>query len=440
MPASPSSSKSPSPTGGKASLRDLAPWAGLIGLLSLATFFEGFDTKLASLVQPVIGAEFGASTEELGLVLGLSSVGMVLAFFVLHLADRFGRRPVFLWALGAYALLTLATALSPDLWTFTGFQLFARMAMVVELNLAYVILGETLPASIRGRANGLLGAFAAVGAAVPAALLAPLEWAGFGWRGLFVVGAIPLLLYPLYWRRIRETPAFEQRRAARTASPFAETRDTFVALFSPRLRGRMIAITSVWLVVAFWSGTAHYFFVLYAYREQGWDASNLAWLPLGTIPFGFVGYALAGLAMDRLGRRAATSFYLVAAFLATAFCYQSSASWALYLGWFLLIGINGIWTIVTTWTTELFPTELRSTALGVSNLLLGRLGFVIGPIVAGRLSTAWGSMADAIPTLASVTLACLPIVWWALPETRGIELSARTDATEEPGSGSEEER
>ena len=34
--------------------------------MSVATLFEGFDTKLASLVLPVIGREFGAGREALG--------------------------------------------------------------------------------------------------------------------------------------------------------------------------------------------------------------------------------------------------------------------------------------------------------------------------------------------------------------------------------------
>ena len=44
--------------------------ARLFALLTIATFFEGFDTRLVALVQPVIGHEFGASRAELGRVVG----------------------------------------------------------------------------------------------------------------------------------------------------------------------------------------------------------------------------------------------------------------------------------------------------------------------------------------------------------------------------------
>lgn len=398
----------------------MGPYSGLFALLCLATFFEGFDTKLASLVQPVIGREFGASTEELGGALGISTLGMALGFFAILLADTIGRRPVFLGALFSYALLTLATAFAPDLITFTALQFFARMAMVVELFVAYLILSEEMPAEIRGRVNGLFASTAALGAAVPDGLLAPLDSAGLGWRGLFLVGSLPLLLLPLYFKRIRETNAFLVR--TRSAAGYGEEfKASARALWSSAHRGRLIRITGVWVAINFWSGTALYFFTLYTFGDRGWNATDLQILPWGTIPIGLAGYIVSGIVMDRFGRRLAASAYLVSAFAATLLCYRSTDDVSIYLGFFLLTGLGGVWTIVTTWTTELFPTEMRATALGLANLLIGRLGLAAGPIVAGQLSTAWASTPDAISVLAGVTLLALPLVW-SLPETNGIDL------------------
>jgi putative MFS transporter len=416
------------PEGGLQALSQLKPHAGLFALLCIATFFEGFDTKLASLVQPVIGQEFGATTGQLGTALGISSFGMVLAFFVIRLADTVGRRPIFLIALFAYALLTLATAFSPNLIVFTALQFFARMAMVIELFLAYLILSEEMPANIRGRVNGLFASTAALGAAFPDALLSPLEDLGLGWRGLFMIGSLPLLLFPLYIRRIPETRAFAERPPSdqRYGDEFKASAR---ALWSSVHRTKLICVTGLWLAINFWSGTALYFFTLYTFGERDWDAGDLQVLPWGTIPFGLAGYVLSGFAMDRFGRRRAASGYLLAAFGATAFCYGSSETSSIYLGIFLLTGLGGVWTIVTTWTTELFPTELRATALAVANNLIGRMGLVLGPIVAGQLSAAWGSTSDAIIALGTVTVLVLPLVW-LLPETNAIDLRGDGTRTE----------
>ena len=393
-------------------------------MLTIATFFEGFDTRLVSLVQPVIGREFGASKEELGFVVGLSSLGMVFSFFVIQLADRVGRRPVFLGALAGYALLTLATAFAPNLFAFTLLQVFARMAMVVELGLAYLILSEEMPAKIRGRVNGVFGGCVALGASVPDALLHPLDQWGIGWRGLFLIGALPLFLFPFYVRNLEETSAFRARKAKTRGggSTFAEHLTLLRVLVSSANRMRLLSITSLWFLVNFWSGTALYSFTLFAFDERGWRPEDLVLLPLGTIPCGLFGYSLAGFAMDRIGRRSAASLYLAAACAATIACYQASGSAAILAGYFALIGLGGVWAIVTTWTAELFPTELRATATGFSNNLVGRLGLVFGPIVAGLLGGALASTADAVSLLAIAPLLGIPIVW-TLPETNAIALS-----------------
>jgi putative MFS transporter len=394
----------------------------LFALLALCTLFEGFDTKLASLVLPVIGREFGAGPAELGDALAASSLGMLAAFLVMRVADRAGRRPVFLAAVAGYAALTLATAFAPTLFAFTALQIGARLLMVVELSLAYLILSEELPPEARGRANGLLGAYASVGASIPALLLAPLEAAGPGWRGLFALGALPLLLLPVYARHLRETPVFARSGGARPglAGEAAALRE----LAGPGRRALLAGIGALWVTVSFWSGTALYFFTYYVFEERGWTARDLQWLTLGTIPTGFAGYWLAGWLMDRAGRRPAAAAYLLLSTLATALCFQSEDARAIAAAYWALIGLSGLWTIASTITAELYPTELRAVALGITNHLLGRIGLVLGPLAAGRLAAALGSTGDAVTWLSLVNLACVPVFLWLVPETRGTRLDA----------------
>jgi len=393
----------------------------LFALLAVCTLFEGFDTKLASLVLPVIGREFGAGPEELGDALAASSLGMLAAFLVMRVADRVGRRPVFLAAVAGYAALTLATAFARSLAWFTALQAAARLLMVVELALAYLILSEELAPEARGRANGLLGAFASVGASIPALLLAPLDEAGVGWRGLFAAGALPLLLLPVYAKSLRETPAFASAAAARPG--LAGELRALRELAGRGRRARFAGITALWVTVSFWSGSALYFFTYFVFEERGWTARDLQWLTLGTIPTGFAGYWLAGWLMDRFGRRAAAVAYLLLASLATAACFQSDSSRAIAAAYWALIGLGGLWTIASTITAELYPTELRAAALGITNHLLGRVGLVLGPLATGRLAVALGSTGDAVTWLALVNLACVPIFLALVPETRGTVLA-----------------
>jgi putative MFS transporter len=394
----------------------------LFPLLALCTLFEGFDTKLASLVLPVIGREFGAGPEALGDALAASSLGMMAAFLVMRVADRAGRRPVFLASVAGYAALTLATAFASSLASFTALQLVARLLMVVALALAYVILSEELPPEARGRANGMLGAFASVGASIPALLLAPLEDLGVGWRGLFGCGAVPLLLLPVYWRHLRETPVFAQAEAARSGT--AGELGAFRELLGAGHRARFAGITALWITVSFWSGTALYFFTYYVFEERGWTARDLQWLTLGTIPTGFAGYWLAGWLMDRCGRRVAAVTYLSFGTLATTVCFQSDDTRVIYAGYWALVATSGRWTNASTRTPQRKTTRPRAAARGVTNHRRGRIGLVLGPIATGRLAVALGSTGDAVTWLSLANLLCVPVFLWLVPETRGADLNA----------------
>ena len=390
----------------------------LFVLLCVATFFEGFDTKLASFVQPVIGAAFGETLEATGRALGLSSLGMVLAFFVIQQADRVGRRPVFLAGLIGYALFTLATAFAPNLTTFTVLQFFARMAMVVELGLGYLILAEEVPERLRGRASGVFASTAVLGAALPAALLAPLEAHGPGWRGLFVIGAGPLVLLPLYLRHVRETRAFRARPARSTRGEGGLIESIRRLWRFREARVRLVRVAPIWFAVNLWSGSALSFFTAHVVAAHEWTAADLQWLTPGILVFGPAGYLLAGYTMDRFGRRPAASLYLVAGFTTAAYCYGADDRLHVYLGYFLLFACSGIWTILMTWTAELFDVRSRATGQALANNLLGRMGLVFGPILVGHFAVVWNSVAPATVSISVGLLWVVPLVW-TLPETRG---------------------
>jgi putative MFS transporter len=146
-------------------------------------------------------------------------------------------------------------------------------------------------------------------------------------------------------------------------------------------------------------------------------------LPWGTIPAGIAGYLAAGWAMDRLGRRPTAIAYFAASSVATIGCYQADAPLASAAAYCAVTALGGAWTVTNTLTAELFPTRLRATASGVAGSLVGRLGFVVGPLVAGRAIAAAGDAASALSWLALVNVGCALLAWRAIPETRGSSLA-----------------
>lgn len=391
----------------------------LFALLSLATFFEGFDTMLASLMLPQLGEEFEADQSELFDTLSRLGLGALCGFVPLRFADRFGRRPLLLVSIGGYATLCLATAATRTLEEFTMCQFFARMFMVTEVALAYVMLSEEMPVERRGRLNGLLGAFASAGALVPSVLLPLSIELGFGWRGLYVLGGSLVVLLPFYFAWIREPQAFARLPRRRPGSEWKE----FRSLVGKRYRRRFIAAACVWLSIDFWNSCAMFSFSFYVQTERGWTPADLAWwLPLAG-PLQFLGYMAAGRLMDRIGRKPTVLFYLAASTVASTVCYLGDG-WVVVAGYFGMVGLGGMWAVAQTISAELFPTELRATAGGITHNLIGRLGMTLGPTLVGVLAVTFGSTGLAVALLGALNLVAIPLIAATLPETRGRDLSA----------------
>ena len=405
------------------SLRALPRYAFLLlGLLIVATSFEGFDTKLASFLIPQLGDEFGVEQDALGFVLAWIQAGTIAAFFVVRLADRFGRKPVLVTSLAGYGLLTFATFFAHDLALYTALQAGARMLMVTQLAVAYIMLSEETPGDLRGRANALLGASASVGAVLPALFLAPLEDSSLGWRGLFLLGSLPILLVPIFMARVRETRAYREG----TYEPAdTDIRAQFQLLFGGALRRRSLAVASLWFTLNFWASAVTFFFFLYVRDERGWTADDLQLVVPATVPFAAVGYIASGFIMDTFGRRP-TAIGLLLLSTATAItCYQATSWWTIAGCWALIQGLQGVWPVVQTITAEIFPTEVRAAGTGLTSNLLGKWGMVVGPPVTGALGFALGSTGDAVALLALTNLVAVAIVYFAIPETKGVDLRVR---------------
>ena len=220
-----------------------------LALLAVVVMFEGFDVSATSVVLPYLSAEFGTPTERLGQALAIIALGSMAAWVLLRLADRFGRRPLLLIAAAGFSLGSLATVLSDSVETYTGIQLVTRALLVSQVALAYLIVSESLPPKLRGRANGLLGAMGSFGAALPFMTIAPALETPLGWRLLFVIGAAPLLMMPLLFWRLRETPVWlaARERGLPRPSALAELKQ----LAAPGLRRSFVAMSLLWFIINF---------------------------------------------------------------------------------------------------------------------------------------------------------------------------------------------
>jgi MFS family permease len=387
----------------------------LFALLCGVVVFEGFDAGVTNIVVPFVGKEFAAGPAELGTALAVVGLGAVVAFFTIRLGDRVGRRPVILWS-----VCSLATTFTRDLRQFVLLQFSARVCLVTQISTAYILLSEALPADIRGRANGFMAAFASFGAALPAMLLHPAEASAFGWRGLFVIGATPLLLLPALWLCIRESDLYVARR--RDTHHLPAIGEQLRTLTAPQLRVRFLTMSAVWFVISFWSAATGAFFTYYVLQERAWTTRDVQLVAPFALIFGFSGYALSGWLMDRIGRRRTAATLLVLATVVTMVGYHAKDFWVIAACWVVIQMLMGVWVVAHVINSELFATQVRAAANGLCENLLGRWGFVFGPGVVGWLAGPLGATSHAVMVLAGINLLAVPLLLWVLPETRQIDL------------------
>src|SRR5260370_12903955 len=108
----------------------LAPWiprprrylAALFAMLMSATIFEGYDMTIFHLATPEMARTFHMADPAIGLMATIVRFGGMLSFFIVILADRYGRKPIISVTVLCYTILTLFTALSTGVGSFTIFQ------------------------------------------------------------------------------------------------------------------------------------------------------------------------------------------------------------------------------------------------------------------------------------------------------------------------------
>ncbi|HEX9691257.1 MAG TPA: MFS transporter [Gemmatimonadales bacterium] len=389
----------------------------LFVFLSVATFFEGYDFMALSQILPSLQSEMRLGDAELGLMTATISLGAIAAFGLVRLADRLGRRRILAITILGYATLTFLTALARGPLEFTAYQFTARVFLVAEWAVCIVLAAEEYPAARRGFVIGVIQGFNALGSITNAAVVPVLLTTPWGWRTVYLIGVVPLLLLAYARRNLRETGRFAQLEARRTAP-----RGKLLAIFRSPYRNRVLQLALIWGLTYICTNTAVLFWKQFAVTERGLSNTEVgAAIAIATVialPFAFS----VGKLLDAWGRkRAAILIYGVCAvFVVLAF--QLHEFWQLTACLVAAVfSAVAILTLLNTLTTELFPTHMRADAFAWANTLLGRIGYVAGPLLVGVAAgpVGWGN-AVSLTALAVVT--ALILILWLLPETKGLEL------------------
>ena len=399
----------------------------LLGAVALALLFEEYDLAMLTSALGHIAAELKIPEHELSLYLAWIRLGALPAFFLVPLADRLGRRPVFVMAVACMGLLTAATAFTQTPAQFVIAQALTRSFFVIGSAVAFVIVTEEFPAAHRGWGMGMLAAIAAAGHGLGALMFSQIERLPYGWRALYLFGVIPVLLVPFFLRTVPETDRFSRHSAQVALDEHSAALSGVRAMFEP-LRalaashpGRAAAIAGSGFFAATAALPCFQFSGRYTQEVIGLSPGEYSVMVLFGGGIGIIGNIVGGRMGDSKGRKRVGSALLLA-FPLFAFGFYRGGLWVVLVSWVGIVFCSmGGRLILRAIATEVFPTSQRGAASGMFAVLetLGAVAALLAIHFFGAADLQ--EVAMIIPVVAITSLIPAGLLY-TFPETGKREL------------------
>jgi MFS transporter, putative metabolite:H+ symporter len=382
-------------------------------IIGAATFFDAFDALAIASVLPAIVPLWKLSPPQIGLLISAGFLGQLVGALLFGwVSERFGRMTAMVWSIAIFGVMSLVCAFAWDYDSLVAFRTIQGIGLGGEVPVAATYISEITRAKGRGRfvlLYELVFPVGLVGASLAGLWIVP----RFGWQYMFVLGAIPAMLALVLRRLLPESPRWlavrgrnaeaeralalieretEQATGKRLPAPQPAVappspRASLADLFGPLYLRRTLVVWVIWFTaylvnygIAIWLPTLYrtvFRLPLEVSLQYG----------LITQAAGLLGTIVCALTIDHVGRRPwfALSFVGAAAALVGLWTHGADAPERVLayvtLAYFFVSTINlGVYL----YTPELYPTRVRSLAVGTASAWL-RLASIIGPTVVGAM-------------------------------------------------------
>ena len=384
---------------------------------------DGFDFMIYTFIIPTLLTAWSMTRAEAGYIatgaLLTSAIGGWVAGI---LADRHGRVRLLQWTVAWFAVFTCLCGFTHSYRELMVTRAMQGFGFGGEWSVGAVLVAESIDARHRGKAAGLVQSSWAVGWAFAALAfwgvyaLVPPQWA---WKILFWIGIFPALLILFIRRHVEESTAFAASRL-RPAD-----RDThFLSIFAaPLLRTTVLAsVLGCGMLGAYYSVTT--WLPTYLKTERHLSVTDTAGYLLVLIAGSFTGYLTSAWASDFVGRRRCfMAFALCGSVLILTYTRMPITDAAmLLLGFPLGFFLSGIFSGMGAFLAELYPSAVRGSGQGFC-YNVGRAVSAVCPALIGAWS-AHHSLGDLISGMTVAAYGLVVAAAWALPETRGRELTS----------------
>ncbi len=387
------------------SSRTTNPW--LIVAIGLgAIIFDGYDLIVFGSIVPDLLAHpgWGLTPASVGVLGSYALMGMLVGALICGpLADRFGRKTVFVTCLAWYSVLALVSAFSPTPEFFGMVRFLAGLGFGGIGPVVVALVMEAVPAGRRNLMSTVVLCGLPIGgvlAALAALTLKPM----IGFRGLLAFGGIALVtIVPMAIKWLPET----QGRVVRQRTGWGKiAADVSRAPFA-------LAVFSILMFTGFFLVFGLNTWLPKLMTNAGYDLGSalgfLLVLNLGAVIGGLVGSRIA----DKHHPKTATWLAFAVASVSVMALGMKSPVIILYALVFIAgAAAIGAQMMTYNYSAAWFPQDIRGTALGLTSGV-GRLGAILGPIIGGLildegLGLGWSfgvfTFAAVVATIACVVL------------------------------------
>lgn len=392
--------------------------------LGIGWMLDSFEATIIGNIIGVFKELWHLSPFQQSLILSEWLFGIMIGSYVLgYFADRFGRRRLFLITLSLYGTFTLLSSLSWNFGSLFVLRLITAIGIGAEYSAIMAAISEFLPSKYRGKATASVMNFWSIGPIFASAVTLllinklPVDW---GWRVAFGFGALISLTALIIRRFIPESPRWLiDQGDIKTATAIVENIEQGKVLnqdaqlkkinkkqhnntssFFKQSKELITKYPGRVLLGAILDDSAGYY-GLFAFLPI-WILPTIH-LKSTYVPYFYltanIGGLLAGivvaLLIDRIGRKLTVPiFFTLAAFSVVYLTYAIAVHSV--IGTLIAFSLaftfnNGSWIAGYVTFSELFPTHLRSTGIGLS-VGLGKLGGVFAPLILTAIASAFGAI------------------------------------------------
>lgn len=412
-----------------------------LGLLICCCFiivFDMFDLVIYGSVIPILMKEWSISPVQAGTIGSYGFFGMMLgAIFFGVLADKFGRKNILILSVILFSIFTFLCTFAPGPLSFSIYRFIAGVGIGGVLPNVIAIMTDYTPKHLHNRMVSIVMCAFSVGG-ILAGLVGIYFIPHMGWKSVYWVAAIPLLLIPFMVKYFHDSPAMlfvkgriDELRLVLTkvndkvsippnmefvisTETEKEPSSPVIALFNNnRALGTVMIWIAFFMCLLMINGISTWLPNL-MFRAGYALSSSLSFmivLNIGAI----VGTLILGGLADKFGvKKVLVPMFIMAAISLTLLGFKNNM-FILYL----LVFITGACTmgaqnISYSFVSQYYPSLMRSTAIGFASGI-GRIGGIIGPtfggfLVALNLSAQMNFLSFAIPgIIAAIAFSFVPL-------------------------------